>query len=53
MLAGLTTAICVGSTARDACHHEFPTGTLAARVWGALGQVCAALEVPLPTTIVG
>ncbi len=29
VLAGLTTDVCVGSTARDAFHHEFHTVTLA------------------------
>ena len=29
VLVGLTTDVCVGSTARDAFHHEFHTVTLA------------------------
>ena len=60
VLVGLTTDICVGSTARDAFHHEFHTVTLAdctaertlarheaglASLAACFGRVCAAEEV--------
>ena len=60
VLAGLTTDICVGSTARDAFHHEFHTVTLSdctacqtlarhevglAALAGSFGRVYASEEV--------
>jgi ureidoacrylate peracid hydrolase len=60
VLVGLTTDVCVSSTARDAFHHEFHTVTLAdctaertlarheaglASLAGAFGRVCTAEEV--------
>lgn len=60
VLVGLTTDICVGSTARDAFHHEFHTVTLAdctaeqtlarheaalASLAAGFGRVCTSDEV--------
>jgi ureidoacrylate peracid hydrolase len=60
VLVGLTTDVCVSSTARDAFHHEFHTVTLAdctaertlerheaglATLAGAFGRVCGSEEV--------